>query len=375
METKLKKTGIEISVDYFKCSFPIQVNKEEMESAEQKRILKDIMKFFNIPKNDVHPYYVPKYNYSKQLGEHIILALSGPEFTNGYPSCLIELKGQGCREFETRNPDKTWFDVIKFFKLGYQGNLKRIDIAIDDFDGVIKYEWLEDKMERKQFASVFRDHNVNHHGSKEKGRSLSLGSHSSTMQLMIYEKDKERLAKNIEMDFTYDYWLRYEMRFNQTKADDFIFTLFENKQEFNEYSMGVLYSLLDIKEENDREIENIRNANTDPLWLEFLGNVQKCKIPHATTYESTYVSYQKWIKAHAGKYVLYLFATNNFELESVITHLLQDAADYAEDINKEKIKSINSNLRARKLSLLDEEDIEKLRLELLEIIEERRLPF
>ena len=139
--------------------------------------------------------------------------------------------------------------------------------------------------------------------------------------------------------------------------------------------MGVLYSLLDIKEENDREIENIRNANTDSLWLEFLGNVQKCKILHATTYESTYVSYQKWIKAHAGKYVLYLFATNNFELESVITHLLQDAADYAEDINKEKIKSINSNLRARKLSLLNEEDIEKLRLELLEIIEERRLPF
>ena len=197
METKPKKTGIEISVDYFKCSFPIQVNKEEMESAEQNRILKDIMKFFNIPKDDVHPYYVPKYNFSKQLGEHIILALSGPEFTNGYPSCLIELKGQGCREFEARNPDKTWFDVIKFFKLGYQGNLKRIDIAIDDFDGLIKYEWLEDKLDRKQFSSVFRDHNVTHHGSKEKGRSLSLGSHSSSMQLMIYEKDKEQMVKNI----------------------------------------------------------------------------------------------------------------------------------------------------------------------------------
>ena len=123
------------------------------------------------------------------------------------------------------------------------------------------------------------------------------------------------------------------------------------------------------------KVEHVRKANTDPVWLEFLGGVEKCKILHAKTYESSYVTYQNWIKKHAGKYVLYLLTTHRFELESVITQLLQDAVDYAEEINKEKLKAINSNLRERKLPLLDENDIEKIRNDLIETIEERRLPF
>lgn len=375
MKERIKKTGIEISVDYFKCSFPIQVNKEELESQEQQRIIEDVSKFLNIPENDIRPYYVNKYRKAKTLGEHIVLALSGPEFSTGYASCLIELKGQACREFEARNPDKTWYDIIKFFCIEYQGHMTRIDIAIDDFGNNITFDYLNYKMDNKQFASVFRDHDVKHFGSIEKGRSLSLGSHSSTMQLMIYEKAKEIFTKGKELDFDFDYWIRYEMRFNQSKADDFIYTLIEKGEEFNKYTMSVFYSLLDIKDTNSREVEHVRKANTDPLWLSFLGNVEKCKILHAKSYESSYVTYQNWIKQHAGKYVLYLLATHQFELESVVTQLLQDAVDYAEEINKEKLKAINSNLRERKLLLLDENDIEKIRNDLIETIEERRLPF
>lgn len=375
MTERIKKTGIEISVDYFKCSFPIQVNKEELESSEQQRIIEDVSKFLNISNDDVRPYYVNKYRKAKTLGEHIVLALSGPEFSTGYSSCLIELKGQGCREFEARNPDKTWYDIIKFFCIEYQGHMTRLDIAIDDFGNNVSFNYLIDKLDKKQFSSVFRDHNVNHFGSIEKGRSLSLGSHSSSMQLMIYEKGKEVMYKGKEIDFDFDYWIRYEMRFNQTKADDFIYTLIEKGEEFNKYSMGVFYSLLDIKDCNSREVDNVRKANTDPMWLTFLGNVEKCTLIHAKNYESSYVTYQNWIKNHAGKYVLYLLATHQFELESVFTELLQNAVDYAEDINKEKLKAINSNLRERKLSLLDENDIEKIRNDLIEIIEERRLPF
>ena len=374
MQNRIFKTGTEISVDYFKCSFPIQVNKEELESSEQQRIIEDISNFLNIP-GDIEPAYIPKYRYSKKLGEHIVLALSGPDYGNGYSSCLFELKGQGCREYEARNPDKTWYDIIKFFVFGYQAHMTRIDIAIDDFSNTISFEYLQDKMDRKKFASIFRDHDVNHHGSKAKGRSLSLGSHGSTMQLMIYEKDKEVKVKNKEIDFDYNTWLRYEMRFNQNRADDFIYTLIQTNEEFKKYTMSVLYSMLDIKDDTNMDDAHIRKANTDPKWLSFLGDIEKCKLMHADKYEKNYVSYQNWIKHHAGKYVLYLFVTHQYELESVFTRLLQDAVDYSEDINKEKIKSINSNLRERKLPLIDEHDIENIRNELIEIIEERRLPF
>ena len=369
------RTGIHFTVDYFKATFPLLVNKEEIERSEVVRIREEVMKFLNIDKDDYHEDYAARYKYGFTLGEHILLRLCGPEFTNGKPSCYIEFKGQGCREFEARNPDKTWYDIIKFFCIEYQGHMTRLDIAIDDFGNNVTFNYLIDKLDKKQFSSVFRDHNVNHFGSIEKGRSLSLGSHSSSMQLMIYEKGKEVMSKGKEIDFDFDYWIRYEMRFNQTKADDFIYTLIEKGEEFNKYAMGVFYSLLDIKDCNSREVDHVRKANTDPMWLNFLGNVEKCTLIHAKNYESSYVTYQNWIKNHAGKYVLYLLATHQFELESVFTELLQNAVDYAEDINKEKLKAINSNLRERKLSLLDENDIEKIRNDLIETIEERRLPF
>ena len=368
------KTGIQICIDYFKCSFPIQVNKEEMESQEAIKIRNDIMTFFNIPLNDHDPLFIPKYRYNWTLGENIILQIAGPEFSNGYPSCIIELKGQGCREFETRNPDKNWFDVIKFFKLNYQGKLKRIDVAIDDYDGKISYDYLEKKLDSKQFASVFQNKDVDHLGNINTGRTLNLGGHGSSIQLCIYEKDKQQ--RKLKKEHKQKFWMRYEMRFSKNRADDFIYTMFQyDITDFNRYTMQVLYNILDIKKDCNRGIENISHVETDKPWLDFLGNVEKCALLHADTYESNYATYQNWIRNHAGKYVLYLFATNNYELEAVITSLLQAGADYADDINKSKLKTINSYLRKRKLPLLAVEDIEKLKNEILEIIEERRLPF
>ena len=136
------RTGIHFTFDYFKATFPLLVNKEEIERSEVARIREEIMKFLNIDKNDYHEDYAARYRYSFTLGEHILLRLCGPEFSNGKPSCYIELKGQGCREFEALNPDKTWDDIIagdenfKEFYEEYQNELdeigKRPDILIFD---------------------------------------------------------------------------------------------------------------------------------------------------------------------------------------------------------------------------------------------------
>lgn len=106
------KHGIHISFDYFKCSFPLIVRKEELSLAEVKRLKIEIAKFFNVAEEEITPAYIPKYSDSYCLGENIILATGGPEFGNGFKSCYLELKGKGCREYEVRCPNKDWKDLL-----------------------------------------------------------------------------------------------------------------------------------------------------------------------------------------------------------------------------------------------------------------------
>ena len=68
------------------------------------------------------------------LGEYIILRLDGPMNANYQRTCHLEMKGDACRDFETRNKDKNWINLI-LFMAQLNANFKRIDIAIDDFKG------------------------------------------------------------------------------------------------------------------------------------------------------------------------------------------------------------------------------------------------
>lgn len=117
-------------------TFPLVVRKAELQTTEIERTYKEIGKFFNIELDEKWiSSYKQRYQESRILGDYIELSVGGPEFANGFPSCSLELKGKGCREFEVRCPDKTWDDLIKFFAIEIDGQIKRIDIAIDDFDG------------------------------------------------------------------------------------------------------------------------------------------------------------------------------------------------------------------------------------------------
>ncbi len=53
-------------------------------------------------------------------------------------TCHLELKGDACRDFETRNKEKTWINFLLFMKQ-LNAWFKRIDIAIDDFKGNVMY--------------------------------------------------------------------------------------------------------------------------------------------------------------------------------------------------------------------------------------------
>ena len=370
------RTGIHFTFDYFKATFPLLVNKEEIERSEVARIKEEIMKFLNIDLDDYHEDYAARYRYSFTLGEHILLRLCGPEFANGKPSCYIELKGQGCREFEALNPDKSWDDLLKFFVLDYDANVKRIDIAIDHFDNKpVDFDWVLNKLNQNHFASSFKNRNFNLSGNITEGRSITFGRHGSSLMLCIYEKKKQQEFHE-KVIVKEPYWTRYEMRFGNNRADDFAYNyLTISKLDLNTFILSVFYQMLDIKVDNNRDTHHQANVETDPKWLEFLGNVEKYKMVKATNYESTYISYQNWAEPLMGSFMLYLIATNKFELESALTYVLQLAVNVIDDFDKAKLKRINSFLKAKNYPLVKLEDIENMQPILEGVIEDRRLPF
>ena len=369
------RTGIYFTFDYFKCTFPLLVNKEEFEKTEVDRLREEIMKYLNIDKDFYNEDYAARYKYSYTIGEHILLRCCGPEFSNGKPSCYIEFKGKGCREFEVLNPDKTWDDLLKHFVLDYDANVKRIDIAIDHFDNKpVSFDWVLNKLNNGYFASNFKNRNFNLSGNIVEGRSITFGRHGNSLMLCIYEKKKEQEYHGEIVPE--EHWTRYEMRFANNRADDFAYNyLTISDMPLNEFILSVFYQMLDIKEDNNRDTHHQANVETDPKWLEFLGHVEKYKMVKATEYESTYISYQNWAEPLMGSFMLYLLATYKFELASTLTKVLELAVEVIDKYDKAKLKRINSYLKSKNLQLLTLEDIENMKPTLESVIEDRRLPF
>jgi anti-anti-sigma factor len=140
------------------------------------------------------PYAQNRFKYQYLLGDSIILRLLGPELKSGYKTCMIELKGEGCREFENKNLDKSWMDFLEFFVIRLNANPTRIDLTIDDYDGsIISFEWLKQQLDQENFTTNFKSKKYTIHGNSVDGYSIQMGNRSSVQELVIYEKNKEQI--------------------------------------------------------------------------------------------------------------------------------------------------------------------------------------
>ncbi len=122
------------------------------------------------------------FNYQFSLVEHIILRLDGPMNDCYQKTCHLEMKGEGCRDFEKRNPDKNWVNLI-YFMVKLNARFKRIDIAIDDFKGeYVTKGWLLERINKEQFTYVFRSE-PNPLGTLKNGLIIQFSSNESKVEL------------------------------------------------------------------------------------------------------------------------------------------------------------------------------------------------
>lgn len=370
------QNGVKIAVDYFSCTFPLKLQEDELELIVIEDLVKYIGEFLNFEPSEINKeeYSTNRFRYQYTIGNSIILRLSGPELLIGYRSCQIELKGQGCREFENRS-NKTWNDLFSFFLIRLHGNPTRIDIAIDDYDGThSNITKIKEILDKGNYTTSFRKKYYKLMGCEQEGWTLQFGSHKSTIMLVIYDKLKEQMSKGNEVN--QEFWTRYELRYMKDRAYDVVLNYIEQGEEnFNKYSYGLLYSMLDLKKENNYSEHNIMQADTISWWKHFLQEVEKSEIVKYKIKSNNIDTYKAWVLPIITTYFIVTYLHNGRDFNLTYIKQLEEILGYIEKVDKKKVKKINNYQEEVAQSKISIKDINNLQVSIKEYISLNLLPF
>lgn len=176
--------------DYVRIRFP---------TLDIRHIIKDVLKL-NI-KYMLHEDF-GFYSYTEHyfLGDIFVFTSADEE-----KGVLLELKGKGCRQFESYlvAQERSWYDFLMDALLE-GGVMKRLDLAINDRAGILDIPELPEKCNREECVSVFRSFKSYASGELIKkleqdkagmGHTLYIGSLKSEVYFCCYEKNYEQYAK------------------------------------------------------------------------------------------------------------------------------------------------------------------------------------
>lgn len=246
----------------------------------------------------VHTY--GRYFYADRLtygGISVYYNLRANDTENG--SVLLEMSGQGCRQFETAS-DMGFMQL--FCDVG-NGDFKvtRLDISYDDVDhegnGLLDIKKLTRYTLHQRFVTkwgggqVLDKFKVNgNYEPMTHALTVQFGSKKSKILLRIYDKAQERGG----LDY---HWVRSEIQFNGERAAGFIKKLLETQNEIGELYAGVLKNYLRfIKFDHTRK----ERCTTVGWWEIFLDNAEKIKIFSPKTVEYNLAKVKNYVINQAG---------------------------------------------------------------------------
>ena len=176
--------------DYVRIRFP---------TLDIQHIIKDVLKLnINYMLHEDYGFY--SYTEHYYLGDIFVFTSADEE-----KGVLLELKGKGCRQFESYlvAQERSWYDFLMDTLLE-GGVMKRLDLAINDRAGILDIPELTEKCNREECISVFRSFKSYASGElirkqeQDKagmGHTLYIGSLKSEVYFCCDEKNYEQYAK------------------------------------------------------------------------------------------------------------------------------------------------------------------------------------
>ncbi|WP_258078967.1 XRE family transcriptional regulator [Enterococcus durans] len=283
LATKEEHEPLESIIDYLRISFPFH-NVEKIFNE----FLKIKKEFF--VETSSHLYgYVGGY----QL-DYLQVLYSKKNDDRGI---LIQLSGQGCRQFEAflGAQGRTWFDFF-YACFDYRAKFTRVDLAINDYREYLKIPVLLNKIERQELISRFEVYEFNGSGSiskkKRGGVSIYLGSKKSLFYIAFYQKNYEQAKKlGIPVEDV-PIKNRYELRFKDERAMDAI-TRYVESGMLSDLLLGILNDYLCFTDKRPDVSRKYWPVNKK--WQHFIGGVENVKLvtePNEKLYERS----KNWFK-------------------------------------------------------------------------------
>lgn len=266
------------------------------------------------------------YSYTEHYYHGDIVLMISPDIEKGI---LLELKGKGCRQFESYllAQGRDWYE---FFNDCLRENcvMKRLDLAINDRVGLLNVPELIEKCYKGECVSVFKGFDDYGSGALiptrdqhkvEMGKTLYLGSKQSEIYFCIYEKAFEQYIKNDIPLEDAEIKNRFEIRLKNDRAFQALWDLLVNR-DAEETAFAIInryVRFVDAIPGKDR-YEWKENAK----WLYFIGNHrQKLKLttkPEPKTIDDTYM----WLRHQIAPTLKMLMEVDRLNNTNIIEKMI-----------------------------------------------------
>lgn len=206
----------------------------------------------------------------------------------------VELTGQGVRKYETiMEVDKvTWRQVFEHLRTF--ATFSRIDLALDEYEGLVGFADIIKKIEQGEHVGRCRSFKViSGRGSngEHTGTTIYMGSNKSDIMLRVYEKNYERQAKGYEIDVPI--WNRWELVLKHEKANDFVTRYLDGGHSFGSLFGGILADLIRFVEPG--EDTNKSRWQTSTWWSDFLAEAEPIQLK-GKEYQPSLAKTLNWIE-------------------------------------------------------------------------------
>ena len=208
-----------------------------------------------------------------------------------YP--MLELTGQGCREFTTYSTKKLE-DLLELCRDDVLYGITRLDIAYDDTHDILNSRQILEDYRADNWVShscggYFHGQVKRKNGKLIEGDTIQTGSKSSEMYMRIYDKAFER-------GFDDDrHWVRCELVLKHDRAFEFI----KDPEILGKKFRGVIHNYFRFVTPSKKD-SNKRRWKMRPYWAEFLDDAEKISVYTAKDIDYNLSRLSKYVFDQAG---------------------------------------------------------------------------
>ncbi|WP_265460264.1 replication initiation factor domain-containing protein [Enterococcus sp. HY326] len=303
---------LECIFDYVRVTFPMH-NQERLFN----KVLRIRQEFF--AEIDSHQF---GYMGVFQL-DYIKVAYSAKNDDRGL---MIELSGQGCRQFEAflQAQNRTWFDFF-YDCLDFNCRFTRIDIAVNDYKEYLSIPTLLNKVLRQELISKFDLFRFNGSGRiskrQQEGTTIYFGSSKSEFYIAFYQKNYEHAKKLGLRVEDIPIKNRYELRFKNDRAMNAILE-YLRLGSLTDIILGVLNDYL-LFVDGKRGVKR-KYWKPNKKWQFFIGDVGAVKLvtePNEKLYERT----RNWFQRSVAANVKMLEDIDDMMGENTVREMIDEA--------------------------------------------------